>query len=77
MKIRDIFEPISGILRKIYGIFKAIFRIAWKMERVLKEMRGVSLPISRIAWKTRGIRETRGRKLGFRQRFFDCFHCRS
>ena len=55
VKIREIFEPISGILRKIYGVFKAIFGIACKIERVLKEMRGVSLPISRIACKTREI----------------------
>lgn len=56
VKIREIFEPISGIVRKIYGVFKAIFGIACKIERVLKEMRGVSMPISRIAWKTREIR---------------------
>ena len=56
VKIREIFEPISGIVREIYGVFKAIFGIACKIERVLKEMRGVSLPISRVACKTREIR---------------------
>ena len=56
VKIREIFEPISGIVRKIYGVSKAIFGIACKLGRVLKEMRGVSLPISRIACQTREIR---------------------
>ena len=55
VKIREIFEQISGIVGKICGVSKATFGIACKIERVLREMRGVSLPISRIACQIREI----------------------
>ena len=71
MKIREIFEPISEIVRKIRGVSNPIFGIACKLERVLKEMRGVSMPISRIACQTReistmiwGVGETGSRETG-------------